>query len=243
MTDCNAIHIISLYRITNSNAVSATCYSLAANSNAGQSACCSAMTNSNCILSSSISLIANCNTPDCASRAIYTGSNAICTTRFSAMTNCSTVITCCTCILAHFNLSILGCRVSCHCRNDTCASHHACSNQHCQQLFGRTAFTAHVFGHFGYHNVGITGFTPDNLIDLIHTKSSPCAFALRLYYIQHYTCRTLSAFLLLLNRLIITAGSYPYVDDYMYTMRTQYTILYCILRKLYHNYLFITRTI
>ena len=60
------------------------------------------------------------------------------------------------------------CRIISHCRSHACTGHNTCCNQHCQQLFGRAAFTAMIFCDFGDNNVCVARLTPNYFEYFVH---------------------------------------------------------------------------
>ena len=72
------------------------------------------------------------------------------------------------CTLTDGYIFVIRCRISSHRRSHACTGHHTCCNQHCQQLFGRAAFTAMIFRNFGDNNVSIACFTPNYLKYFVH---------------------------------------------------------------------------
>ena len=75
---------------------------------------------------------------------------------------------------------------SSHCRSHACTGHNTCSNQHCQQLFGRAAFTAMIFCDFGNNNVCVACFASNYFKDFVHQKFLPHKYIL---YNVRNTCR------------------------------------------------------
>ena len=65
------------------------------------------------------------------------------------------------------------CRIISHCRSHACTGHNTCCNQHCQQLFGRAAFTAMIFCDFGDNNVCVARLTPNYFEYFVHQKFLP----------------------------------------------------------------------
>ena len=59
-------------------------------------------------------------------------------------------------------------RISSHRRSHTCTGHNTCCNQHCQQLFGRAAFTAMIFCDFGDNNICVARLTPNYFEYFVH---------------------------------------------------------------------------
>ena len=59
-------------------------------------------------------------------------------------------------------------RISSHRRSHTCTGHNTCCNQHCQQLFGRAAFTAMIFCDFGDNNICVACLTPNYFEYFVH---------------------------------------------------------------------------
>ena len=74
-------------------------------------------------------------------------------------------------------------RISSHRRSHACAGHNTCCNQHCQQLFGRAAFTAMIFCNFGDNNICVARLTPNYFEYFVHQKFLPHKY----YYL--YTIR------------------------------------------------------
>ena len=74
------------------------------------------------------------------------------------------------------------CRSS-HRRSHACTGHNTCCNQHCQQLFGRAAFTAMIFCNFGDNNICVARLTPNYFEYFVHQKFLPHKY----YYL--YTIR------------------------------------------------------
>ena len=74
-------------------------------------------------------------------------------------------------------------RISSHRRSHTCTGHNTCCNQHCQQLFGRAAFTAMIFCDFGDNNICVACLTPNYFEYFVHQKFLPHKY----YYL--YTIR------------------------------------------------------
>ena len=74
-------------------------------------------------------------------------------------------------------------RISSHRRSHTCTGHNTCCNQHCQQLFGRAAFTAMIFCDFGDNNICVACLTPNYFEYFVHPKFLPHKY----YYL--YTVR------------------------------------------------------
>ena len=66
-----------------------------------------------------------------------------------------------------------------HRRSHACTGHNTCCNQHCQQLFGRAAFTAMIFCNFGDNNVCVARLTPNYFKNFVHQKFLPHKY----YYI------------------------------------------------------------
>ena len=66
-------------------------------------------------------------------------------------------------------VSVIRCRSS-HRRSHACTGHNTCSNQHCQQLFGRAAFTAMIFCDFGNNNISVACFAPNYFKYFVHQK-------------------------------------------------------------------------
>ena len=60
-----------------------------------------------------------------------------------------------------------------HRRSHACAGHNTCCNQHCQQLFGRAAFTAMIFCDFGDNNICVARLTPNYFEYFVHQKFLP----------------------------------------------------------------------
>ena len=79
----------------------------------------------------------------------------------------------CRCTFTNFNLGIIRCRISSHRRSHACTGHYTCSNQHCQQLFGRAAFTAMIFCNFGDNNICVARLTPNYFKYFVHQKFLP----------------------------------------------------------------------
>ena len=65
---------------------------------------------------------------------------------------------------------IIRCRISSHRRRYACTGHYTCSNQHCQQLFGRAAFSSMAFCHFGNNDICVARFTPNYFEYFVHKK-------------------------------------------------------------------------
>ena len=65
------------------------------------------------------------------------------------------------------------CRISSHRRSHACTGHNTCCNQHCQQLFGRAAFTAMIFCDFGDNNICVARLTPNYFKYFVHKKIPP----------------------------------------------------------------------
>ena len=65
-------------------------------------------------------------------------------------------------------ISIIRCRITSHCRSHACTGHNTCCNQHCQQLFGRAAFTAMIFSDFGDNNICVARLTPNYFEYFVH---------------------------------------------------------------------------
>ena len=59
-----------------------------------------------------------------------------------------------------------------HRRSHACTGHNTCCNQHCQQLFGRAAFTAMIFCNFGDNNVCVARLTPNYFKNFVIKNSS-----------------------------------------------------------------------
>ena len=59
-------------------------------------------------------------------------------------------------------------RISSHRRSHACTGHNTCCNQHCQQLFGRAAFTAMIFCDFGDNNICVARLTPNYFKYFVH---------------------------------------------------------------------------
>ena len=59
-------------------------------------------------------------------------------------------------------------RISSHRRSHACTGHNTCCNQHCQQLFGRAAFTAMIFCDFGDNNICVARLTPNYFEYFVH---------------------------------------------------------------------------
>ena len=74
-------------------------------------------------------------------------------------------------------------RISSHRRSHACTGHNTCCNQHCQQLFGRAAFTAMIFCNFGDNNICVARLTPNYFEYFVHQKFLPHKY----YYL--YTVR------------------------------------------------------
>ena len=64
-------------------------------------------------------------------------------------------------------------RISSHRRSHACTGHNTCCNQHCQQLFGRAAFTAMIFCNFGDNNICVARLTPNYFEYFVHQKFLP----------------------------------------------------------------------
>ena len=80
-------------------------------------------------------------------------------------------------------VSVIRCRISSHRRSHACTGHNTCCNQHCQQLFGRAAFTAMIFCDFGDNNICVARLTPNYFKYFVHKKFLPHKY----YYL--YTVR------------------------------------------------------
>ena len=65
---------------------------------------------------------------------------------------------------------IIRCRISSHRRSHACTGHNTCCNQHCQQLFGRAAFSSMAFCHFGNNDICVARFTPNYFEYFVHKK-------------------------------------------------------------------------
>ena len=74
------------------------------------------------------------------------------------------------------------CRSS-HRRSHACTGHNTCCNQHCQQLFGRAAFTAMIFCDFGDNNICVARLTSNYFKYFVHKEFLPHKY----YYL--YTVR------------------------------------------------------
>ena len=70
-------------------------------------------------------------------------------------------------------VSVIRCRISSHRRSHACTGHNTCCNQHCQQLFGRAAFTAMIFCDFGDNNICVARLTPNYFKYFVHKKIPP----------------------------------------------------------------------
>ena len=64
-------------------------------------------------------------------------------------------------------------RISSHRRSHACTGHNTCCNQHCQQFFGRAAFTAMIFCDFGDNNICVARLTPNYFEYFVHQKFLP----------------------------------------------------------------------
>ena len=96
------------------------------------------------------------------------GDLAVVAACLSIIANCNTALTASTCTVASFNLIIFRCQISSHRRRYACTGHYTCSNQHCQQLFRRAAFTAMIFRDFGDNNVCVARLTPNYFEYFVH---------------------------------------------------------------------------
>ena len=65
---------------------------------------------------------------------------------------------------------VIRCRISSHRRSHACTGHNTCCNQHCQQLFGRAAFSSMAFCHFGNNDICVARFTPNYFEYFVHKK-------------------------------------------------------------------------
>ena len=83
-------------------------------------------------------------------------------------------------------VSVIRCRISSHRRSHACTGHNTCCNQHCQQLFGRAAFTAMIFCDFGDNNISVACFAPNYFKNFVHKKFLPHKYIL---YNVHSTWR------------------------------------------------------
>ena len=79
--------------------------------------------------------------------------------------NCSTFF--------NSNISITINICSSHRRSHARTGHNTCCNQHCQQLFGRAAFTAMIFCDFGDNNICVARLTPNYFEYFVHQKFLP----------------------------------------------------------------------
>ena len=70
-------------------------------------------------------------------------------------------------------VSVIRCRIISHRRSHACTGHNTCCNQHCQQLFGRAAFTAMIFCDFGDNNICVARLTPNYFEYFVHQKFLP----------------------------------------------------------------------
>ena len=77
------------------------------------------------------------------------------------------------------------CRSS-HRRSHACTGHNTCCNQHCQQLFGRAAFTAMIFCDFGNNNISVACFAPNYFKNFVHQKFLPYKYIL--YNVRSTRC-------------------------------------------------------
>ena len=77
------------------------------------------------------------------------------------------------------------CRSS-HRRSHACTGHNTCCNQHCQQLFGRAAFTAMIFCDFGNNNISVACFAPNYFKNFVHQKFLPYKYIL--YNVRNTRC-------------------------------------------------------
>ena len=75
-------------------------------------------------------------------------------------------------------VSVIRCRISSHRRSHACTGHNTCCNQHCQQLFGRAAFTAMIFCDFGDNNISVACFAPNYFKNFVHQKFLPYKYIL-----------------------------------------------------------------
>ena len=79
-------------------------------------------------------------------------------------------------------VSVIRCRISSHRRSHACTGHNTCCNQHCQQLFGRAAFTAMIFCDFGDNNISVACFAPNYFKNFVHQKFLPL---ISIFYIMY----------------------------------------------------------
>ena len=83
-------------------------------------------------------------------------------------------------------VSVIRCRISSHRRSHACTAHNTCCNQHCQQLFGRAAFTAMIFCDFGNNNISVACFAPNYFKNFVHQKFLPYKYIL--YNVRSTRC-------------------------------------------------------
>ena len=74
------------------------------------------------------------------------------------------------CTLTDGYIFVIRCRIISHCRSHACTGHHTRCNQHCQQLFGRAAFTAMIFCDFGDNDICVARLTPNYFEYFVHKK-------------------------------------------------------------------------
>ena len=106
----------------------------------------------------------------CISSVSYTAF----TTSTCFLPNCNnTAFTTSHCSFANLNLCCIRCQIYSifsHNRRYACTGHYTCSNQHCQQLFGRAAFSSMAFCHFGNNDICVARFTPNYFEYFVHKK-------------------------------------------------------------------------